>query len=639
VATWGAFGQANNIAHNAQLNFVHTFTPNFLLELKAGYTLINNSSQPLNYGSNPNQAFGQPNVNINQSTTGLAPINVVAATALGGGGRYTPLQDLDNTYQYLGNLTYTHGAHTIKTGLSVIRRQGTNVQSSASLGYWVVADLPSLVQGNFTSVLRNYTLFNPHYRSWEPSGYVQDDWRAAKNLTLNLGVRYEVYTPYVEANNHISNFDPVAGKIIVAGVGGTSRSAGVEQFYGGIAPRVGFAYTAAKDFVVRGGFGISFFPSDYTSSASLKNSPDVSIFGTCTPANCGSGITKLANGVPLPTTPDYTNPVGSIPAAKDPNYRPAYLEQYNLTLEKAYGPNVLTASYVGSVGRHLYQDIPDLNAPPPTPTSAAINGSFNSFRPYYSKLPNITTIQQIRSGGSSSYNAIQLAFERRFTKGLSLGTNYTYAHILDDATAPSNQGNEGFGSVPSITNIRDYGNSTLDLRNRFAFTTNYAIPYGENAKGIKGVFVKGWQTNVLLVWSSGVPFSVLNATNVSNTNPGSSNTDRPNQLGNANLTGGNIAHFFDTTQFVKEASGVVGNAQRNSIYGPHYRHLDLSLFKTFPIHERVNLQFRAEGFNLTNTTNFGQPNNSLGTGTFGTVTTLSNNYNPRLVQLVARVQF
>ena len=633
------FGLANNIAHNAQLNYVHTFTPNLLLELKAGYTLINNSSLPLNYGTAPNAAFGQPNINLDNGVfSGLAPINVAAATALGGGGRFTPLQDLDNTFQYLGDVSYTHGAHSIKTGLGVIRRQGTNVQNSSSLGFWNVADLPSLIQGNFTNVQRSVARFNPHYRTWEPSGFVQDDWHAAKNLTLNLGVRYEVYTPYVEVNNHISNFDPDAGKIILAGVN-TSRTAGVRQFYAGVGPRIGFAYTAGSNFVVRGGFGISYFPSDFTSSASLKNSPIVTVFGTCTPVTCGSGIVKLANGVPLPVAPDYTNPIGAIPAAKDLNYRPAYLEQYNLTLEKGLGPNVITASYVGSLGRHLYQDIPDLNAPPPTPSTGTINGSFNPLRPYYARLPNVTTIQQIRSGGSSSYSAVQLAFERRFTKGLSLGTNYTLAHILDNATAPSNQGNEGYGSAPALTRTRDYGNSSLDLRNRFAFTTNFALPFGEKAHGFEAALIKGWQTNVLLVWSSGLPFTVLNASNLSNTNPGSSNTDRPNQTGKANLSNATIARFFDTTQFVAQPSGVLGNAARNSVYGPHYRHLDLSLFKTFTLRERLNLQFRAEGFNITNTANFAQPNASLGTGTFGTITALSNNYSPRAVQFVGRVQF
>lgn len=528
------FGQAINDADNAQLDYVHTFTANLVLELKAGYTLINNQSQPLNEGMAINKAFGQPNIDYDATATGLAPVSITNYPDLGGAGRYNPLQDVDNTYQYMGNLTWIHGSHTIKGGAAIIRRQATNVQHNQQLGYWNFSSLQTLLSGVFTNVVRNVTLNTPHYRMWEPSFYVQDDWHAARNLTINAGIRYDIETPFTEAHNHISNFDPVQGMIVVAGVN-TTNTAGVQTFYGGIQPRLGFAYTLPHELVVRGGFGLSYFPTNYASNASLKNTPNVFVFGTCTPANCG-GYTTLAAGLPLPTTPDYTHPSGSIQAAQAMNYQPAYLEQYNLTIEKAFGPNVLTLSYIGSQGRHMMQVLPDLNAPPPEPSSAAINGSFNSYRPYYSKLPNVTSIGYIQSEGISNYNSMQIALDRRFQHGLSLGTNYAWAHGLDDFTNISNNSNEGYGSLPPQLRVRDYGNASLDMRSRFAFTSNWAIPVGRKNNSAVEQMIRNWQTNVLLVWSTGEPFTARNANNISNTNPGAANTDRPNQSGAARLS-------------------------------------------------------------------------------------------------------
>jgi hypothetical protein len=193
--------------------------------------------------------------------------------------------------------------------------------------------------------------------------------------------------------------------------------------------------------------------------------------------------------------------------------------------------------------------------------------------------------------------------------------------------------------IPSQIAIVDYGNSDLDQRHRINASFNYLLPFGRNLSGFKGAVAKGWQWNGIGVWGKGLPFTPVNTTNVAGNNPGSSGTDRPNQLRPAKIANPTIARFFDTTAFAAQTAGTLGSERRNPLYGPDFRHIDMSLFKDFSIYERLNAQFRAEAFNVLNMTNFGNPNLTLGTASFGTVTSLNNNYNPRLIQFALKLSF
>lgn len=222
-ANYNFYGNAQDNSQNAQINYVHTFNPNLLLQLGFGYTRINNESFPLNYGLAVNTAFGQPNVNLDQNTSGLTPVGIQNLADIGDGS-YIPIKDIDNTFQYQGAVVINRGAHSIKIGAALIRRQALNFQNNQGIGNWqfnTLTTLPStganltgltaLLQGNFNNVRRSNSLAPPHYRVWEPSVYVQDDWHAMPTLTLNLGVRYDIFTPFTEAHNAISNFDPAYG--------------------------------------------------------------------------------------------------------------------------------------------------------------------------------------------------------------------------------------------------------------------------------------------------------------------------------------------------------------------------------------------------------------------------------------------
>ena len=690
-AIFNFYGAAKDTAQNAQINFIRTISPSLLLQLGFGYTRVNNQSLPLNYGTAVNTAFGQPGINLAAVTSGLSPTGVSGYGDLGDGA-FIPIVDIDNTFQEQGSVTINRGKQSIKIGAALLRRQATNVQNNYGIGNYTFNSingdstaLAALLQGNFNNVQRSNSLVPPHYRDWEPSVYVQDDWHAASNLTLNLGLRYDVLTPFTEVRNGLSNFDPVAGRLLVAGQNGVNNYGGVSPTYSDVGPRLGFALTALPGLVLRGGFGISYYQSNYTSNGSEKAQPFVSDY-QCNNGNCqvnpatGIAPTRFAQGLPIPAPASATNPSGSINDVLNANFRTSYVEQFNLTVEKSFGANVFQATYVGELGRHLAQITNDQNSPALI-SNEALNAlaeaqhttpsaAFQTLRPYHNQLPNVTQIGQFTSTGASSYNALQLSLTRRTTAGLTLGANYTYAHNLDNVLSYSNEVNDGYGALPSELSSLEYGNSDLDLRHRAVVTANYELPFGKNLQGYKAALGKGWQANTLLQWNSGNPFTVLVNQGVVSTTNGSTGNSRPNQLGKASRSGGNIAEFFDTTAFAPQASGTLGSEARNSLYGPHFRDVDFSVFKQFPVYRESTLEFRAEAFNIINQTNFATPNNTLnvsntpivtsypGDGaapgqtvslpsntftiapsTFGRITNTSANYVPRQVQFALKYQF
>ncbi len=499
-------------------------------------------------------------------------------------------------------------------------------------------------------------LVSPHWRTWEPGGFIQDDWHATQNLTLNIGVRYDVFTPFTEVKNALSNFDLATGQIVTANqkasaavpavpamgvnpaIPGSPARPAVNQYAGlnptwtNVAPRLGFAFSPGTGFVIRGGYGMSYFPENYTSNSSLKAQPFVADYncnnGACATAAGADGVlfspTRFSQGLPLPTPSSATNPTGSISDVVDPKFRTSYAEQFNLNIEKTLGANVLQVGYVGVLGRHLAQISNDINAPALVSNSTLNNmalvnhettsQAYNSLRPYYSSpgLQGVTSIGQYTSEGSSSYHALQVQLTRRTTAGLTIGANYTYAHALDNVLGFSNEVNDGYGALPSQLTTVEYGNSDLDIRQRGVVTGDYLLPFGKNLTGIGAALGKGWQANTLLVWQTGQPFTVTESNGVSGTT-NASTTGRPNQIARADVGTRTINQFFNPAAFAPQLSGTLGNEQRNPLHGPNYRRVDFSVFKSFPVYRESTLQFRAECFNVVNTTNFNNPNATIQT--------------------------
>jgi hypothetical protein len=624
----GNLGISPDIDYNAALGYQHIFTPNLLVDFRMAYTRSDNESKTDTDGQNPNDAFGQPNVNVPiAGGTGLGVVYVINGTALGG-NFFAPLKDQDNTFDYQGMVTYNHGAHSIKAGGALIRRQLTSFQSNFPTGFFVFLSYGDLLHGASISTSRSLQWSAPlgqipgpnsapHLRVWEPSGFVQDDWRVTKKLTLNLGIRYDLFTPFTEAHNLAANFDPGTGQEVLAGQAGYGATTGVKTDYNGLAPRVGFAYSAPSNTVIRGGFGFSYVPENTTSSANLKNPPFVdsvscNIFTPCNTSAPGPypGQFQYGFNAPAPTTIDSPN--ATVPQAVDFHFRTSYFEQFNLTLQKELAGNVLTLSYVGLLGRQLAQALPDINLPGPNqcdnPTGSNNATCADPLRPYYKLHPNLTSVAYLTTHGSSSFNAVQGVFERRFSRGLFVNANYQWAHNLDDAPGISEFGSGGSGQQPN--NLRaDYGNSNLDYKDRFATMAGWQIPYGHSFTGYKAVLAKGWQVNAIIAFTSGTPFTVLNTNSQSNAVPGSA--DRPNQVGSIRPLHKGLHEFFNPEAFAPQPFGTYGNERRNQLFGPWFRHADLSAFKIFNLPRSTSLEVRAECFNVSNTPSFNTPNATL----------------------------
>lgn len=505
-------GTANQKAQNIQLNFVHLFSPNSILELKAGYTRINNLSLPLNsqYELNATPAFLIPGVNIATNLSGLAETFFPGTPYAGiGDGIFLPLRDLDNTFQYAGSTTLTRGSHNIKFGAVLIRRQVSNLQSSFGTGLWlgVITGFPSMVTGGPFFVERSNSLVTPGYRTWEPGFYIQDDWRVNRWLTLNLGVRYDIFTPFTEPHNNISNCicNPTTGDdtILVARVNASS-TAGISTDYKDFAPRLGFAASPGHGVVIRGGFGLSYFPENYTSVGNLKNPPFISAF---------NGVTTFGAGLPIVLTPvSATAPSGPI-NAEALNYRSGYLEQFNLQVQKQFGENVVSVGYVGEMGHHLGMWIPNINM-----ASALPGFDPTTVTPNTLPFSNLTQVQLLNSEGTSSYNAFQATFVRRLRAGLTVDANYTFAHAIDDVSSVDNWGggNGGYGVLVNQIASYDRGNSDLMIPQRIAVAVNYELPFGKSFTGAKKIALADWQLNTIVTWQTGLPYTVTNATSKRN---------------------------------------------------------------------------------------------------------------------------
>ncbi len=726
---WNFSGPSTGKANQLAFYYTHVFTSNTLLQLKVAGTNIDLYSQPTNNGTNGDTKMGWgPNMNYSSAITGLTPIYMGAFPDIGD-GQYVPLRDVDNTFQYAGTVSHHHGNHDLKFGATLIRRQARNIQSAAPYGTYSfglpsdsytfidpttglpyaavgtnlavpsnasdaqrkVNNLASILTGAFTDHSRNVNITPPDYRAWEPSFFVQDTFKVTRKLTVVYGLRYDYFGPFTEAHNQLANFDfktaaaigtpaAVANAWQVAGVNGVSTSAGIKPDYTNFAPRLGFTYEVASGMVLRGGFGMSYFPGNYTSNSDLKNAPFVSVYTPNCASPLASGIVGQVNqnmptlypaaatagklpsitinaactdayatfgaGLPVPVPQTINSPNLSF-ISKDPNLKMGVAKQFNLSLQKAFGANVVTAGYVGVRGTHLPQVFNDINLPAP-------NNSASVTRPLATLLPNLSSVGWYGSNGKSSYDGLQTSFQRRLSNGLTANLNYTWSHALNNVVGLSEEGDQGYGNAwPANIDAVEWGNADNDIRHRFAATVTYALPFGKNMRGAKKMLLGGWQTNAIMAWQTGHAFTVQNDGGYGPTQnralPYFSNVgrDRPNMypLGKGIASDPSLpclqAFGYD---FCPQTLGTMGNEPRNALHGPGFHHVDMSLFKEFPIRESLKLQFRAEAYNFTNTpswtvNNQNNGNTLLGNGSFGKIVDADPNYTPRVMQFALKVTF
>ena len=631
IAAGGAFpGPNHTTANNFVASYVRVFNPTLIGEFKGSYNHPDINSLPANYGKNLGTQFGIPNANVDTLTSGM-PLMSTTGYALIGDAQAVPLSTRDRTQQYAASITKTAGPHNIKMGGGVILRQFSVLQSISPVGVWTFDSLltnngagaggntiASLLLGYPSTVVRALNPFDPKYHTNEPVLYVQDDWRTTSWLTLNLGLRYDVFTPFTEEGNHLANFDPATRQMLVAGVNGVSRTAGVKTDYTDVAPRLGFAATVTPLTVVRGGYGITYFPGNTASTSYLKNPPFTANYGPITSTGA-SGLlpnVRLADGLPPVATNDLSNLSGAL-IATGLDFTANRVHQFNAMVERQLGDNVVSVGYVGQRGHGMAIN-PQINFAP------AGAGAVQPRRVFASTYPGVTNIQLWTNQGKTQYDALQVIFQRRYSKGLTFNTHYSFAHAQQYTFAPWS----GY--------VFEWSDAALDIRHRWVLTANYELPWGRSLKGVAGGLLGGWQVNSVAFWQGGFPFTVTNAAARMNTG----GADRPDLVCDPALPTDQrtLQKWFKTECFAPQAQFTPGSTPGTALHGPANRRLDLSFFKDFAVYNQTKLQLRAEVYNVTNTPNFVVPNSGLGNANFGSISSTGNNI-PRQMQFAVKYIF
>jgi len=465
--------------------------------------------------------------------------------------------------------------------------------------------------------------------------YVQDEWRATNRLTVNLGVHYEVDTPFEEQDNKWANFDPDTASLLIAGQNGVDEKANIDTDLDNFGPRIGFAYQLNEKTVIRSGYGIFFAPQGHfaTSIRQFRQAPFDLVFsiipGDLFPDN------RISEGVPgREDFPNVTaeNPIGNLRNVQE-DLENAEVQQFNFTIEREITPtSVFTLSYVGSLGRKL-QWITPLNTPTPGP------GSITERRPFHAALPDVVSIRSVQSAANSSYNGLQLSFEKRMSQGLFVLANYTYSKGLSNGGDIDGGSN---GPLPQdfLDRRADWGPMNSDIRHRANFSWSYELPFGPgkpfaNSNSIGSWLVRDWKISSITVLQTGHPFTVTAVGSPTNTGRGARADVVPGV--NAELEDPSLERFFNPDAFAIPSPFNHGNASRNLLFGPDAVNFDFVVSRRFPITEGTTLVFRSEFFNAFNHPQFDLPVSTIGNPSAGEINSTARD--SRQIQFALKLLF
>jgi len=666
------FGAGYNPTHprGFAVGATHIFSANLVNEARFGfirpyYAYIN----PFNNVPLATQ-LGIPGTNT-PLEGGLGIIN----SGFSGSGDAGPYEVPQKTLQGVDTVSWTKGKHTFKAGVDVMYHQVKYFQVPDAKGQWNFANNFTGYSG--TDVLAGFANdFEAGVgvsqgfidtRNWHTAYFAQDDWKVSRRLTLNLGMRYELFTYPIEANNNQSNFSLSTLTLQEAGKNGNSRTL-VNNNYNNLGPRIGFAYDLTGDGTtsLRGGYGVFYFQErggggnglwsnadfngveqtdGYAGSQNRINlSGETPVCSATLTTHCQSApnydndAADATGPLPLPkpgSTVNILDPTGVTLISQDPHSPTSMVQEWNLQFQKQIDhATSVTVAYVGTKSDHLLT-VFNLNEQ----ENGYINGQHVAYNQFL--YPQFTTINRIINEGTANDNALEVSLQRNMYKGLQLTAAYTWSHALDDSEGAfsTGAGDSGIEVTNGVVNINGhdgaYGNSDQDIRHNFSFSALAEIPYGRGrAFGAHlpralEYALGGWQLNTIVHLQTGTPFDVTTGkgTIVGDTNSCSCEWAVPNER--TDLTGHvrykkSIYEWYDFTQFTPPPATWVngvgngypvydrqGTLRRNQFFGPSYRTLDLSIFKNFPIVEKVTGQFRAQAYNLANTPQFTNPNGQV----------------------------
>ena len=625
------------------VNDTHTFSPRFINNTVFTFNRTNNNNFQIYPPSLTSLGANYYNDNFPQyhlTVSGFFQINTGDTNTF-----------LRNEYQIADTARWSVGRHELSFGGDYSYGQGdivNNFRANAQFGWASSAPftgnaLADFFLGKFATFVQGigeYKNTRFHY----PGLFVQDNLRVNQKLTLNVGLRWDPFSPYTDVNGHLGGFRPGKQSRVYVNAPLGMLYPGDEGFPDGgydttwlnFGPRFGFAYDLFGNgkTSLRGGYGIFY---DRPNTISTNSAADQGPFGTLL-SFTGDSVNSFSdpyagrnNPFPLSSNPksDAPFPLPHTAFSYDPDFRNAYLQAWNLSVEREIFPSaLLRVAYAGSKGTRL-AILRELNAAVYAP--GATTSTTNQRRPLAPTYANITNVE---ATGNSIYHSMQATFDKRFSRGISVLTSYTWSRSIDDS---SDNKQTGVSRTNPYDQRFDRGPSNFDHTHSFSASWLWELPVRFHQRAVN-TLIGGWNLTGILSIQSGIPFTVSSGVDNARTGAGG---QRPDQLKDWHLPddrsrGEKVLQWFDTSAFALNALGTYGAVGRNSLRGPGSTTLNLGLHKDFPIRESFKFQFRFEAFNALNNVNLGLPNSNRSNGAFGRITTAGD---PRILQFALRVGF
>lgn len=647
--TSGVIGHAITRGDQGVAEYDWSLWPSTLNSARFGYT-----RRDLNQNSLQNGNINVPGVPSN-SFSSVLPIFVVTGFQQIGPTTAANSKFTTSVTEYLDTFSMVRGRHTIKFGTDIRREALDVVQPPNPTGQYTFtalangSSLASLLLGQvsaFTIDIQNRQL---QERANIAEFFVGDDWKVSDRVSLNIGTRYTLNFPSTEVNHQGSVFNL---NTQVLDFPSTARN--LER--GNFGPRIGIAYQANDTWVLRAGYGIVWFEqSGITTPFTLPQFPFIQTVGRQTANNINPAF-LLSNGPSVQVTdPNPISGLGQGVFASQRNNGSGYSQQRNFTVQKTFGKDLnLEIGYLGSKNTRLGLPEANLNQLPAedlamgaallkkvpnpfygqVPASSSLGGKTITEQQLLRAFPRFTNVALFRDNvANSTYNAFQAKLEKRFSRGLTFTFAYTFSKLIDDASTYFSQAIftgpvlTSIGAADAFNRHLEKDLSSGDIPRVFSAGWVYEIP--------RVWKISGWEIGGLVRIQSGDTVPVSQATNL--LAPFGFAVQRPNRVGNPNdFSNRSATEWFNTADFTPAGAFTIGNASRNPVRGPGLQEADLMLGKTFRITERLNLEFRAEVFNLTNTPPLNDPNGSFGAPAFGTIVSAGN---PRDFEFVAKMHF
>jgi hypothetical protein len=636
------------------IGHTHTFSPHVILDGVLGYERQGQHVTPNDFGTNYGLQFGIPNTNgPDPLQSGFPNIGISNYTGLGV-PNWMPLQRVEESYTQSDNVTYVHGAHEFRFGFDLVRHHLNHWQpeiGNGPRGYLGFGGSPTTLSGgpaanqynayaDFLLGLDTSTDKSLQYilstgREWQFGWYARDRWQVSRKLTIDLGLRYEFYPLMTRAGKGIERYDPATNQVYLGSRGGQPQNVGITVSHKLFAPRVGIAYRLDEKTVIRSGYGINYDPIPF--SRPLRGWYPLVIDAAKVAPNGFAPAGTIEQGVPNPVGPDLSSGIVTLPgnvAERSPwggLIHRGYEQSWNLTVERKLPENVLASvAYVGSHTVHLLADY-DINAGYPGSTVANL--------PYNLKYGRTVATQMWDGYLSSNYNSLQVAVNRSFTNGLMIKAAYTYSHTID-YTDDDGWASVGWNWAPMFQ--RNRATAGFDRQQVLQIGWLYDLPMGKGKSfaktGVSAAVLGGWEVNGVMSAYTGTPFTVGDSTptnapdNTQTANLVNTSVGQPGLIGSSGL-------YYDKNAFASVGTiNTFGNSGRNILRNPGLWNTDINLSRNFKVKERATLQFRAEAYNLANTSHFNGPSSTSVTGGSNFMRILSS-YGERQVRFALRLQW